>query len=258
MSRFKLWLFYLCLLANIPSPAAGQILDPAGNLLPRSLQNQPLEVPFIQDIGDVIKTLPSPTVLRGLTFKEDKLWGVTSSGFGGTGSGVLYEIDADTGTVGSILNISPSLPVTFGLGYDLKRDLFIVTDCKVDMIFKVDPANGNVIDSFPSPGSVPVGAAFDSTRDGYWISDSNDVVDLVSPETGAVISSLPAPFGASRIAGTGYDPCNDVLMSHSRDSAETYQKPVMESRFPCSPLHPLLEQTTDKGLQFGLQTCQVI
>ena len=169
MSRVKLLFFCFCLLANMPSAVLGQILDQAGNILPPSLKNQSLEQLFIHDIGDVIITLHSPTVLRGLTFKEDKLWGVTSSGFGSTGSGVLYEIDVDTGTVISTLNISPRPPATFGLGYDLKRDLFIVTDCKVDMIFKVDPANGNVIDSFSSPGSVPVGAAYDSIRDGYWI-----------------------------------------------------------------------------------------
>ncbi len=91
------------------------------------------------------------------------------------------------------------------------------------MILKVDPTSGNVIDSFPSPGFGPGGAAYDSTRDGYWISDFfTNTVDLVNPDTGAEITSLPVPPGALNIAGTGYDAVNDVNMFHSRLTAETY------------------------------------
>lgn len=194
-------------------------LDNAGNYRDSSRRYPAPGQPSPQGIGEVLNSFPNPSDLKGLTFREGRLWGVT----GGTGSGVLYEMDADSGAVLSTITISPLPGRTFGLGFDTSRDVFVVTNSTDDVILKVDPTSGAVIDSFPSPGSGPVGTAYDATRDGYWISDfSTNKVHLVNPDTGAEITSLPVPSGASRIAGTGYDPDNDVIMFHSRDSAETY------------------------------------
>ena len=176
--------------------------------------------------GDVVNSFPNPSALRGLTFREDRLWGITSSGEGGTGPGVLYEMDADSGAVLSTITISPRPSGTFGLGFDTLRDVFVVTT--LDTILKVDPTTGAVIDSFPAPGPGPIGAAYDPVRDGYWISDCRtDRIYLVNPYTGVETTSLPVPPGASLIAGTGYDPKNDVIIFNSRttgpeDIGKTY------------------------------------
>jgi hypothetical protein len=192
-------------------------LDEVGNYGDSGRQHAAPGQPSPQHIGDVLNSFPNPSTLRGLTFREGRLWGVTS----GDGSGVLYEMDADSGTVLSTITISPLPDRTFGLGFDTLRNVFVVTGGSA--ILKVDPMTGTVIGSLPAPGSVSVGAAYDSTRDGYWIADSiTNKLHLVNPDTGVEITSLSVPAGASRIAGTGYDPINDVIMFHSRDSAETY------------------------------------
>ena len=194
------------------SPA---VLDEEGNILDPGFQHPEPGQFTPQDLGDVLNSFPNPLGLRGLTFRGGRLWGVSSSG-------VLYEMDADSGVVLSTVTISPSHN-TSGLGFDTMRNVFIVTDAFADVILKVDPTAGTVIDSFSSPDGGPVGAAYDSTRDGYWISDwISNRIHLVNPDTGVEISSLSIPPNASRIAGTGYDPTNDVIMLHSRYSAETY------------------------------------
>lgn len=199
---------------------AQQQLDEYGNI------ESPGEPPSggpAASLGQVLNSFPNPSALRGLTFRGGKLWGVTASGFGGTGSGVLYQMDADTGAVISTLAISPAPGGTFGLGHDTKRNLFVVTDALADEILTVEATSGAVVDSFPSPGGVPVGAAYDSLRDAYWIADgSSDTLDLVDPDTGAVITTLAVPAAASRIAGAGYCSVSDAILFNSRDDAKSY------------------------------------
>jgi hypothetical protein len=194
-------------------------MDPAGNII-ASPEATTLTLSII---GDVINSFPNPSALRGLTFKDGRLWGITSAGFGGTGSGVLYEMNADTGAIISTHTISPMPSLSFGLGFDAARNVFIVADPSDDTILKVDPDTGVVLDSFPSPHAGPVGAAYDATRDGYWISDfSTNAIDLVNPTTGVVVTTCPVPSGASRIAGTGYNAVEDIILFNSRDNATSY------------------------------------
>ncbi len=213
----------IILVVGIHGVVKAQSSDESGNFPASDLQSlAPLHFSH-QYIGEVLNSFPNPSALRGLTFREGKLWGVTAAGAGGTG--VLFEMNADSGAVLSMITISPlsSSSFTFGLGFDTLRNVFVVTDPADDLILKVNPTTGEVTGTFSSPGSGPVGAAYDSTRDGYWISDfETNKVHLVNPDTGAEITSLPVPSGASSIAGTGYDSVNDVIMFHSRDSGETY------------------------------------
>lgn len=116
-------------------------MDPAGNIL-ASPEATTLTLSII---GDVINSFPNPSALRGLTFKDGRLWGITSAGFGGTGPGVLYEMNADTGAIISTLTLSPMPPLSFGLGFDASRNVFIVTDPSDDTILKVDPNTGVVL-----------------------------------------------------------------------------------------------------------------
>jgi hypothetical protein len=179
-----------------------------------------LQRPASLGIGDVIDSFPDPASLDGAAFKDGNLWSVVCEGPNCTVNvGILYEMDPDTGAVLSMLTISPTPTASFGLGYDTSRDLFVVPDATADIIWKVDPNTGAVVDSFASPNPGPVGAAYDSTRDGYWISDwIANQLDLIDPDTGAVMQTCPAPAGASRIAGTGYDPVTDIILFHSRNT----------------------------------------
>ena len=163
-------------------------------------------------IGEVVNSFPNPATIRGLTFRGQKLWGLNSSG-------ILHEMDPDTGAVIS------TLPTTsgFGLGFDASRAVFVVADAAADVIRKVSTTSGAVVGSFPSPGAGPIGAAWDPGRDGYWISDfKTNTIDLVNPGSGAVMKTCAVPVGASRIAGTGYTADGDVILFHSRDNATSY------------------------------------
>ena len=66
-------------------------------------------------------------------------------------------------------------------------------DEDTDTIYKLDPVDGSVEDSFPAPGSCPTGLAWDD--DGYlWCADScSDTIYRIDPSGGAVLDSFPAP-----------------------------------------------------------------
>jgi hypothetical protein len=152
------------------------------------------------------------------------LWGVMSGGDSHPeDSGYLYELDPDNGTVLQVVVMDPKPDWTSGLGYDCLRQLFVVTDPSLDVIY-VAQRNGTILKTLPSPGAGPVGAAYDTRRDGYWITDWVDnALYLISPDNGAVLAvhSLGGT-GASRIAGTGYQECEDVVVVNSRDNATQY------------------------------------
>ncbi len=90
---------FVILVVGIHGGALAQSADENGNFPVVGLQSlAPLPLSH-QYIGDVLDSFPNPSALRGLTFREGKLWGVTAAGVGGTGSGVLFEMDADSGVV---------------------------------------------------------------------------------------------------------------------------------------------------------------
>ena len=155
MTLPKVFLIHLLiiLVVGIHGVGLSQSLDENGNYPVSGLQSlAPLPLSN-QYIGDVLNSFPNPSALRGLTFREGKLWGVTAAGAGGTGSGVLFEMDADSGAVLSMITISPLPPATFGLGFDTSRNVFVVTDTIADLILKVDPNTGAVTGQFSSTES---------------------------------------------------------------------------------------------------------
>jgi len=130
----------------------------------------------------------------------------------------LYRLDNCHPAEGIPLAMAP-LPA--GLGYDFKRDLFILTDASQDQVILMTPS-GRMVERWPAPGPGPVGAAYDSRRDLYWISDWElDQLYSIDPQT-----SLPGPAmevpGGSRISGTAYDVALDALVYHGRNEASTY------------------------------------
>ncbi|MEN8165101.1 MAG: hypothetical protein ABFS37_13300 [Acidobacteriota bacterium] len=171
-------------------------------------------------LGDVLNSFPEPPdAAFGLTFRNGNLWGA------GEGSLVLSEMNPDTGAVISTVTVNGAgFSNVAGLGYDTSRNLFIVTDTVIDTVSTVDPTTGAVQNSWPAPAGGPVGASYDSVRDGYWICDfSSTLLYLVSPTDGAVVWTCPSlPAGSSTIAGVGYEAATDRLVYNSRSNGTTY------------------------------------
>ena len=81
---------------------------------------------------------------------------------------------------------------------------------------------GAILQSWPSPASGPEGAAYDSNRDLYLISDFTvGQITRLNPTTGIPAPPIAVPAG-TRIAGTGYDPGGDLIFYHGRNEATSY------------------------------------
>jgi len=157
-------------------------------------------------------TCKEPDVLSwGVAFRGSERWVVDVRGtlFRMSGCRVTTEIPLVTTSLSA------------GLGYDSRRDLFILTDAARDEVCQVT-TSGRILSRWPTPGPGPVGAAYDSRRDLYWLSDwERNRLDSIDPKTGLPGPSIDVPAG-SRIAGTAYDAVLDVLVYHSRNEALTY------------------------------------
>src|SRR5262249_28328334 len=100
--------------------------------------------------------------------------------------------------------------VATSLGYDSKRDQFIVPDAKLEQIQIIDLL-GQVVRWFPAPGTGTTGATYDSTRDAIWITDfETDSLYCVSPLDGSRIAGYPLPE-ATYSAGAAYDRVLDAV-----------------------------------------------
>lgn len=180
-----------------------------------------------QTPGDILNQFANPDPdIRGLAFKGDALWAVDRDGG-------MFEIDADTGQLLDTLGVSA--PDSYGLGYDSLRDLFLVTD---DVFLRLVNAAGITVDSLPLPDvglggfQFGLGAAYDSTRDAYWVmvgdfdgQQLSENLFLLNPLTGAVLDTKPVEgcgFQTCRGAGAAYEACRDAVVYNCRDCAETY------------------------------------
>jgi hypothetical protein len=160
--------------------------------------------------GEGCGTCPQPAPdAWGVTLREGALWVLAGA--------TLYHL-RPCGVVEAVPLAGVTVPV--GLGYDSRRDVFVVTDPAMDLVHQID-ATGAVAATWPSPGEGPVGAAYDPDRDVYWISDwIADSITPLDPVTGESGPELPVPFG-SRIAGCGYDRSSDALLYNARDQSLT-------------------------------------
>lgn len=162
----------------------------------------------------VSEAFPEPADLRGLTFRDGNLWGLSTAG-------VLYEMDPDDGMTLSTITVTGAGNF-YGLGWDSQRDVFVMSDAVDDAVHQVD-LTGMVVGTRPLSVAGPVGAAHDPMRDGYWISDfDSDTLILVDPDDGSVQATLGPWPGAVRISGVGFDPDRDLLMFHARQAREVF------------------------------------
>ncbi|MGB8658518.1 MAG: transglutaminase domain-containing protein [Candidatus Zixiibacteriota bacterium] len=65
-------------------------------------------------------------------------------------------------------------------------------DRKTDMLYKIDPDDGKVVDSLPSPGFQPVGLTWDGKF--LWNVDAEEnLIFQIDPKTGVALKTLSAP-----------------------------------------------------------------
>jgi hypothetical protein len=91
-------------------------------------------------------------------------------------------------------------PCPQGLAFDGEH-LWNV-DRRTDMIYRLDPDNGEVVDSLPAPGYVPRGLTWDGKR--LWVADAEDeLIYAVNPATRIVEKTIYCPV--SRPYGLAWD-----------------------------------------------------
>jgi DNA-binding beta-propeller fold protein YncE len=77
-----------------------------------------------------------------------------------------------------------------------------VADCQADLIYQVGYLSGSVVNSFPAPGSRPMGLAFRSATTMYHTDNDNRMLYVLHPLSGSVYSSYRFNF---RPCDLGYD-----------------------------------------------------
>jgi hypothetical protein len=224
----------LSFLALITLPAAAQLWDVDGNrLAPGTGTDDP---PGTKLLEFKLKTRP-----QGLAVAGDSLYVMFRPN--------IYEIDRKTGAVKTtiLLTGAPSGYSPFGLGFDLRRNAFIICDSSLYSIVLAD-LSGKVLNSVSVSPNRNVGAAYDSNRDGYWITSwSNNQLTLYDagnlPKVIRTISL--AAVGATRPAGTAFSAENDLVYTSSRDKKMGYAFDAATGKLLSS--WPLVNRGTNNG-----------
>ena len=150
---------------------------------------------------------PTPNLsVRGVEWRDGDLWTVS-------GDGTLTHLAGCTPI--AVVSVNAFRGLATGLGWDTQRNLWVVADVKLGEIDVVD-VKGNVVHTFPAPGTGPAGVGYDARRDAIWISDSQtDQLYAISAATGVVIKQFPLP-GHQLWAGAAYDSSLDAVYVHDR------------------------------------------
>jgi len=203
------------LVAVLVAAAAGaQSYDAAGNLAgPGTGIDDPPGSKLME-----YKIAPRPA---GLTRIGDLFYGVSNPN--------IYEFDWQTGAVFRTINMTnlPTFSIyPFGLGFDQRRNLFVIGETSAMGIMLVDQ-NGVMTSFFSTSGSGNrnVGAAYDTYRDGYWITawNTSQLTLYDARNLSNILMTINLqPLGATRAAGTAYNPENDIVYTHSRDTKKGY------------------------------------
>ncbi len=157
--------------------------------------------------GIFCDSCPDPTVHTfGIEFRHGDLWTLSYDG-------TLTRLhDCHPAEV---ISVQGFRGLASGLGWDSRRDLFVVADAVLEQIDVID-LRGNLVRQFPAPGSGSVGAAYDPTRDVYWITDfETQSLYGLDAATGTLLSSFHLTR-AVRIAGAAYDAAHDAVIYQDR------------------------------------------
>ena len=157
--------------------------------------------------GTYCDSCPDPVIHTfGVEFRHNELWTLAADG-------TVTRLDACQPA--QVFSVQGFRGMATGLGWDSRRDQFIVIDALLDSVMVVD-MRGTVLRVFPSPGSGPVGAAYDTTRDAIWITDfETDSLYAIAATNGARIAAFRLPAGV-RVAGAAYDRSLDAIIYQAR------------------------------------------
>lgn len=186
--------------ARVPIPSMAAGFDAAGRLASGPHRAAGVPTAFCD-------SCPDPMIdVFGIEFRRGELWTV---GFDGTLSRLVGCRTVQVAAVQGFRGFAT------GLGYDSRRDQFVVVDALFDTVFVVD-LRGVVRRQYAAPGSGCVGAAYDSTRDAYWFTDfETDSMYAVDAVSGARVAAFKLPVG-TRSAGAVYDPVRDAILYEDR------------------------------------------
>lgn len=157
--------------------------------------------------GVFCDSCPDPVLNTfGVEFRNGELWTMTPDGTLTRLSGCVPV---------QVISVQGFRGVASGLGWDSKRDQFIVPDAKLEEIAVID-LRGTVLREFPAPGTGAIGSAYDPTRDSYWVTDfDTDSLYELDPLTGARRAVFYLPRH-SRVAGAAYDASLDAILYETR------------------------------------------
>ena len=204
--------------------------------------------------GNALAPLPGlddPPGTKLLEFKlGPRIYGLTVVGdvFYGVDRPNILEFDRQ-GNVKATISLSgaPTGFSPFGIGFDIRRNSFILCDASVKAIVLADLSGKVSTFASYSPNRC-VGAAYDPSRDGYWMTMLSPYQLLLydARNLTSVLKTIDlVAVGATRPAGTAYDPINDVVYTNSRDKKAGYAFDAATGAL----LHswPLVHQGTNCG-----------
>lgn len=145
---------------------------------------------------------PEPKInVYGIEFRQGQLWTLGRDG-------TLTRLSGCSPA--EIVSVQGFLGDATSLGYDAGRDEFIVADLLQRRIDAVN-LDGQVVRSFPTPSTGPIGVTYDATRDVYWVVDSDsDSLYALSATNGAIGAAFKLPT-CTLCQGAAYDPGLDAV-----------------------------------------------
>jgi hypothetical protein len=218
MTRTSLVAFALFLLVALAIPA--QMRDDGSWLQPRppaAVDDPP---------GTKLKefNLPTPR-MHGLTTIGDRFYGCYQTSSTQTD---IYELDPNTGGIKATIALSGYATGgwPYGLGYDLRRNEFVLSDTGGNTrgIYRAD-ITGRITTYVQTPGEGNVGAAYDPHRDGYWICAWNlNTLKLYDAKNlPAVLMTIDlAAVSCTSSAGVAFSAINDVVYVNSRGTGKGF------------------------------------
>ncbi len=209
MKRLKLILLLCAFATALALPGPAQLYDVAGNLLIPATGND-------DPPGTMLKKITPATQPNGLTMIGDQLFGIAGTN--------IYEYDTTTGAVKSTqpLTFTTTGIYNYGLGYDVKRNYWVIGELLKYGILVVDRVSGKEVTFIPSPGDRCTGATYDPTRDWYWVSAWNtNVFKAYDANPPYALKKTITGLGG-RSCGAAYSAVNDALYYNSRTTIKGY------------------------------------
>jgi hypothetical protein len=120
----------------------------------------PRPVAGLAGMAALCDSCPAPNRnVRGVEWRDGDLWTVS-------GDGTLTHVAGCTPI--DVVSVNAFRDLATGLGWDTHRNLWVVADAKLGEIDVVD-VKGNVVRTFPAPGTGPAGVGYDAKRDAICV-----------------------------------------------------------------------------------------